>query len=120
MYTINSCSSTTLLLLYLRLITLHDVRSKNLIQVDKMTPSSQKHLQLRQMERGRVRKYQRSGQSSDCKTAMKAMMALRNTEVEPWPNTAASYAEPQRQWQSGPVLVKPAFNWGTQEGTLDS
>ena len=40
-------------------------------------------------------------------------MALREAKAGPWLTTMGHHREPQRQRDSGPLLVKPALNWGT-------
>ena len=47
--------------------------------------------------------------------AMAVMMALRDVKGRPKTTIMVGSREPQRQRSSGPILVKPAFNWGTQD-----
>ena len=38
--------------------------------------------------------------------AMVVIMTLRNAEVGPWPTTAESHSEPQKQIHNGPIFEK--------------
>ena len=43
------------------------------------------------------------------------MMELRDSEVGSQLTSSMSHGKPERQLHTGPILVKPAFNWDTQD-----
>ena len=51
--------------------------------------------------------------------AMAVMIVLRDADVGPQPIIVASQKEEQIQRQDRPILVKPAFNWNSQDRSVD-
>ena len=50
---------------------------------------------------------------------MAVIVVLRETEAGPWPTTAVSHREPQRQMHSGLIIVKLVSNWVTQDRYIE-
>ena len=46
---------------------------------------------------------------------MVVMMALRDAKEGPQPTTTASHRSPQKLRHSRLILIKPVFNWSTQD-----